>query len=117
MDDFDSKLESILGNPQIMEQVMRIANQLGNSDESAQDNPVPSNSPAPIPDAVNLRGLSNLLGSASIDKNQQALIRALSPYVGTQKAGKLERAMQAAKFAQMASGFFARGQFRQMGGG
>lgn len=117
MDDFDSKLESILGNPKIMEQVMSLANQLGNTDGNIPENPNPSDSQAQHSDSVNLRGLSNLLGSASIDKNQQALVHALSPYVGTQKAGKLERAMQAAKFAQMASGFFSRSQFRQMGGG
>lgn len=117
MDDFDSKLESILGNPQIMEQVMNLANQIGNSDEQNSQKTQTEQTAAPIMETGNLRGLSNLLGSASIDKNQQALIRALSPYVGNQKAGKLERAMQAAKFAQMASGFFARSQFKQMGGG
>lgn len=119
MDDLDSKLESILGNPQIMEQIMNIAGQVGgNSDTTGQDNnQTEQTAPAPIIDSGSLRNLSNLLGNTSIDKNQQALIRALSPYVGAQKTGKLERAMQAAKIAQMASGFLAQRQFGRMGGG
>lgn len=117
MDDLDSKLESILGNPQIMEQIMNIAGQVGgNSEVSPHDSKQPEQ-PAPIVDSGSLRNLSNLLGNTSIDKNQQALIRALAPYVGAQKTGKLERAMQAAKMAQMASGFLAQRQFGRMGGG
>lgn len=121
MDDLDSKLESILGNPQIMEQIINIAGQVGgNANAPSQDSKQTeqtASAPAPIIDSGGLRNLSNLLGNTSIDKNQQALIRALSPYVGAQKTGKLERAMQAAKMAQMASGFLTQRQFGRMGGG
>jgi len=39
----------------------------------------------------------------SIDKNQQALLRALSPYLSRQRIKKLENAMRAAKMAGFAA--------------
>ena len=53
--------------------------------------------------------LSTLAGNAAVDGNQQALLRALNPYLSNKKVDKLERAMRAAKIARMASGFLGQG--------
>ena len=50
-----------------------------------------------------LSRMASLMQRGSIDKNQQALLRALRPYLSRQKLEKLERAMHAAKMAGIAS--------------
>lgn len=121
MDELDQKLESILGNPDIMQQIMQLANQLekpsvGKNNTSETNEPEKKPSPAPLP-ADALHGLSALLSSASVDKNQQALLNALKPYISEIKVRKLEKAIQAAKMAQLASGYLNNGGLRQLIGG
>lgn len=50
--------------------------------------------------------LQKLIGVArqsGIDKNQQNLLKALSPYLSRERIVKLEKAMRAAKIAALAS--------------
>ena len=120
MSELDDKLNSILSNPAMMQQIMSLAQALNQSD--AQQ-PPPQQPPAQQPQVTqpqipqdhfaptNDRGLNpNLLSKiatlmqrGSIDKNQEALLRAIRPYLNNQKLEKLERAMHAAKMAGIAS--------------
>jgi len=114
MDEMEDKLGAILGNPQLMQQIMTMAQSLG---QSQPQPPMPAQSQPPLPEvsrsAFNMNGLGmdpamlqRILGIArqsGIDKNQQALLRALSPYIGTDRIQKLERAMRAAKIANAAT--------------
>ena len=120
MSELDDKLNSILSNPAMMQQIMSLAQAL-NQPEAQQ--PPPQQPPAQQPQVTqpqipqdhfaptNDRGLNpNLLSKiatlmqrGSIDKNQEALLRALRPYLNNQKLEKLERAMHAAKMAGIAS--------------
>lgn len=120
MSELDDKLNSILSNPAMMQQIMSLAQAL-NQSEAQQ--PPPQQPPAQQPQVpqpqipqdhfapTNDRGLNpNLLSKiatlmqrGSIDKNQEALLRALRPYLNNQKLEKLERAMHAAKMAGIAS--------------
>ena len=78
--------------------------------------PMPEPSPQPPePDFSQLQGLASLLQSNRIDTNQQALLRALSPYLSPWRVGKLERAMRASKMAGLAS-VFLRGDGQSPGG-
>ena len=119
MSELDDKLNSILSNPAMMQQIMSLAQAL-NQSEAQQ--PPPQQPPAQQPQVTqpqipqdhfaptNDRGLNpNLLSKiatlmqrGSIDKNQEALLRALRPYLNNQKLEKLERAMHAAKMAGIA---------------
>ena len=68
----------------------------------------------PCPDPPNfdpalLAKLGSLAGQGRIDKDQQALLTALHPYLSHRKVEKLERAMRAAKMARMASAFLGQG--------
>ena len=47
MDDMEQKLNAILGNPQMMSQLMNMAQSLGNSQDEPCDSP-PEKSPAPL---------------------------------------------------------------------
>lgn len=105
MDQMEDKLGAILNNPQLMGQIMNMAQSLGQSE------PHPSKQEPQLPniDPGMLRQLSSLAGQSGIDGNQQALLRALNPYLSGRKVEKLEKAMRAAKIARMASGFLGQG--------
>lgn len=112
MSEFDDKLNSILSNPQMMQQIMSLAQSLnqnssdlddkmqagtGTPRESQQSSGSPGISPSM------LGKLSSIMQHGTIDQNQQSLLKALSPYLSRQKLQKLERAMHAAKMAGLAS--------------
>ena len=112
MSELDDKLNSILSNPAMMQQIMSLAQALGSQSESQQpQSPPPPQSPPQNQMPSNDRMLNpNLLSRmaalmqrGSIDKNQESLLRALRPYLSKQKLEKLERAMHAAKMAGIAS--------------
>ncbi len=115
MSELDDKLNSILSNPAMMQQIMSLAQAL-NQQPEAQQQPPPQASPPPQPPPQSsmpstermlnpnmLSRMASLMQRGSIDKNQQALLRALRPYLSRQKLEKLERAMHAAKMAGIAS--------------
>lgn len=97
MEDMESKIGAILGNPDMMQQIMAMAQQF-------QSPPEPSPAiPAQDADFSVLQKLGPLLGKARIDSHQQALLQALGPYLSPQRIAKLQKAMRAAKLAGMAS--------------
>ncbi len=127
MSEFDDKLNSILSNPAMMQQIMSLAQALNQSEAQQPQQtqqtyqqpppppPVQQQSPAPSGDrGINpnlLSKVASLMQRGSIDKNQESLLKALRPYLSKQKLEKLERAMHAAKMAGIASEMVnARGQ-------
>lgn len=95
MTSLEDSLSQLLGDPKMMAQIMSLAQSLGQQAESAA--PEERAQPSQIPD------FSALAGAVSVDKEQQALLRALGPYISRERCGKLERAMRAAKMASLAS--------------
>lgn len=114
MAEMDDKLGAILNNPQMMQQIMSMAQSLGQAAPPQPEKPS-DNSPS-LPDPALLQKLSGLASTAGADREQQALIHALSPYVGSEKLRRLERAMRAAKMAQMASSFLGNGGLQALTG-
>ena len=107
MDDLQSKLEAMLSDPQTMQKIMGLAQTLGGPQPSADP---PSGPPAEVFPAIDpgmLRKLTGLARSSTIDKDQQTLLRALTPYLSRERIGKLEKAMRAARMARMAAGALA----------
>lgn len=94
MSSLEESLSQVLGDPQMMQKIMSLAQSLG---QQPQEQPPPQE---PLLDLKNLAGLANL---AAVDKDQQALLRALGPYISRERRSKLERAMRAAKMATAAS--------------
>lgn len=118
MDDMEEKLGNILSNPEAMQKIMALAQSLNQTEgQSASEPPAPPppkeamaparpSAPSALPpgfDLSMLQKLSSLSGRSSIDKNQRTLLNALAPYLSRQRISKLERAMQAARMAQLAS--------------
>ncbi|MBR2937273.1 MAG: hypothetical protein IKB80_02090 [Oscillospiraceae bacterium] len=104
MEDMESKIGAILNNPQMMEQIMSLAQNLGSEQAAA---PPPVQEGFPEIDFATVQKLTSLIGKTGIDGQQRTLLQALGPYLSSQRIHKLEKAMRAAKLAGMASVFFA----------
>ena len=119
MDDMESKLGAILGNPDMMSQIMSMAQKLGASSSTPAPPPPPPQSAIPnLPDGLDIGMLMKLAGmanSANVDKDQRALLVALRPYLTGERISKLEKAMRAAKLAGVASSILGSGILTQAG--
>ena len=105
MDELESRLGAILGNPEMMSKIMTLAQNL-NTQESQKAPDPPKNDSPPEFDMNMQKKLSALAGKSGADQNQQLLLKALRPYLSGTRLSKLERAMRAAKMAGMAGIFF-----------
>ena len=114
----EEKLGAILSNPQMMQQIMSMAQAMSPPPEPPQGRPEPPQEPAPpaLPDLAVMQKLAGVTRQSGIDKNQQALLRALSPYISRERSAKLEKAMRAAKMARLASAFLNAGGLEMLTG-
>ena len=103
MSELEEKLGQVLANPQMMQQIMSLAQTLGKNTQDKAPEPEKQ-----MPDVSMIQNLAGLVGSTGVDPNQKALLRALTPYVSRDRVHKLERAMEAARMAQLASGLLGR---------
>lgn len=106
MDQMDEKLGAILGNPALMQQIMDMAQSLGQSPPTPQPEPPPT---LPDIDPATIGKIMSIAGKTQIDHNQKALLHALQPYLTTERLKKLEKAMRAARIAGAASAFLPAG--------
>lgn len=108
MDDIQQQMNAILGNPEMMQKIMAMAQSL-NQPQPTQQEPSQSqkeeiqNFSFPELDLSMVQRLSGIAGKSNIDKNQKSLLSALTPYLSKERISKLEKAMRAAKMANMAS--------------
>lgn len=109
MDDTEAKLGAILNNPEMMQQIMAMAQSLspGTAESPPKQESIPPSNPLPFneSDLALMQRLSGFAAQTSVDKNQQVLLKALHPYLSQDRIHKLEKAMRAAKLAQLASTF------------
>lgn len=122
MSEMEEKLGQILSNPQMMQQIMSLAQAMSASQPQKQEpTPPPQPLQPTVPAIPNidpnlLRSLSSMTRQGGIDQNQQALLKALSPYLSQSRVNKLERAMRAAKMAGLASAFLNSGGLQMLSG-
>lgn len=107
MDDMESKLGAILGNPDMMQKIMALAQNFNQNDGGTKQEPPREESRSPFPsiDPAMLQKLTGMAQGSRIDSNQQLLLKALRPYLHDRRINKLERAMRAARVASMATAF------------
>lgn len=114
MAEFQDQINSILSNPQMMQQIMSIAGSLGQ--QQAAPPPAPQAPPVQqasqgMPfDPAAMQGMMELLRGTQLDSRQQNLLKALGAYLPQEKMSRLQKAMQASKVAKYASGALGRGQ-------
>ena len=120
MSEMEEKLGAILSNPQMMQQIMSLAQSMNQPQQEQKKEPPPKkDSPAaqfPDLDLGMIQKLSGFARQNGVDQNQQSLLRALSPYLSRDRISKLERAMRAAKMARMASLFLNSGGLQMLTG-
>ena len=108
MDDMQNQMNAILQNPEMMQKIMSIAQSLKPQEQPQKEATQVSAPPAPDIDLSMIQQLSGLAGKSNIDSNQRSLLSALTPYLSRERVQKLERAMRAAKMANLASAFLGR---------
>lgn len=127
MEDMEEKLGAILENPQLMQQIMQLAQSVNipkqsKSREPPEEAELPQKISLPDPnggiglDPALFAKLAGIAGKSNIDSNQKALLRALTPYLSRDRVAKLEKAMRAAKIASMASAFLNSGGMKLLSG-
>lgn len=132
MSELEERLGAILSNPQMMQQIMNLAQTMSASEQSSSSQAptqapppspsvpaaVPASAPLSMPPEIDLSQIKALAGLANqgIDRNQQALLRALGPYVSKRRVEKLEKAMRASRMAAFASGLIQSGALRSLSG-
>ena len=118
MSEFEDKLQSILGNPETMDQIMSIARSLG-GDSPSQEGTPPSEErrPQTVQSAAGIgdpfSALSELdprllqigmrlLSEYSRDDNQTvAFLQALRPFLRQERYSKMDKAVQIAKLSRL----------------
>ena len=95
MDDLEQKLNSVLSNPQLMQQIMSMAQSMGGAPAAPIEPPISAPSPSPLPsiDPKMLQALSGFAQYSGIDQNQRSLLNALHPYLNSDRISRLEKAM------------------------
>ncbi len=95
MSELEDRLNSILSDPGQMEKIAGLARSLMGAEGGA-----PEREPA---EASMLRRLSGLMaGSSGTPSREQALLRAMQPWLSEKRRAKLDRALQLARMAQLA---------------
>lgn len=106
MSEMEERLNALLSNPQLMQQIASMAQTMGAKPTEEPESQSPS---APAFDPKLLQTMAQTVGPMGIDSNQKSLLHALSPYLSPYRVQKLERAMQAARLAGAASAFLNAG--------
>ncbi len=98
MEGLEEKLNDLLKDPNLMEKLSEAAKSLSLPGPASED----PDSGLSFDPAM-LGRLSGLARQGSVDPQQQALLSALTPYLSQERVSRLQRAMQAAKMAKLAS--------------
>lgn len=113
MSDFEDKLQSILGNPEAMGQIMSIAQSIsgvshedGAPSDKEPEPPAPSSGdPFSMLGSLDPRllqlGMRLLSEYNSEDDGKTALLTALQPFVRQERYAKVDKAIQIAKLARV----------------
>ena len=104
MEGMEEKLGAILGNPQMMQQIMALAQSMGSQSPAPEPSPKQEG-----PDPAMMQKMMAAFQSSGVDTHQQALLSALNPYLTRDRISRLERAMRAAKLAGLATAFLGGG--------
>ena len=96
MDDLERQLNSILSDPKQMEQIAGLARSI-----MGDGTPNTPPEPGPGPDAALLGRIASLMQSGG-EGREQALLKAMAPYLSEKRRGKLDNALRLAKLARIA---------------
>lgn len=110
MSEMEDRLNSVLNNPQMMQQILSMAQSMSGQNQKEDSTQIIDSMPEI--DLGMLQKISGLAGQSGIDKDQRSLLHALSPYLSQERINKLEKAMRAAKMARMATALMNSGALK-----
>ena len=113
MENMEQAIEGVLSNPDLMQKIMGMAQALGGFPgpaEGQKEELSGEEAPSMSPDLSPMARIGSMLSQANIDSDQQNLLSALSPYMSSPRIGKLKRAMQAARLAELATSMLGSSQ-------
>ena len=114
MDDLQERIESVLNDPQQMQEILSLARSLGvelpdagaESAEKARPEAEMPPTPTSLPQGlggVMTQPIAELLKEAGkLEKKQENLLNALKPFLKPNRREKIDRAMQAARLSHLA---------------
>lgn len=102
MAEFDDKLNAILSNPQMMQQIMNLAGSFQQNQNNAPPPPQQAVQSGMPFDPSAMQGMLDLLRHTQPDRRQQDLLSAMGAYIPGDKLNRLNRAMQASRIAKYA---------------
>ena len=111
VEEMEEKLGAILNDPNMMQQIMAMAQSLGNTAPEKQQE---EKKAGQAMDTAMLQKVSGILGNSGVDQQQKLLLQALGPYLSRDRVTKLENAMRAAKMARLASSFLGNGGLQSL---
>ncbi len=116
MSEMEERLNALLNNPQLMQQILSMAQSMGGEPPNKASEPKEQPAAALPFDPNLLQSIAQTAGQTGVDNNQKALLHALGPYLSSCRVHKLERAMRAAKLAGVASSFLSAGGLQMLTG-
>lgn len=116
MSEMEDKIGAILGNPEMMQQIMSMAQSLGaNSSPAPEPEPKEPETDSGFKiDPAMIGKIMGLANQTGLDSNQKALLHALRPYLNGERIRKLEKAMRSAKLANLASSALGSGMLSSL---
>ena len=115
MSQLEERLNTLLSNPQLMQQIASLAQSMGSDSQNGPPEPKEQQPMATLDPKV-LQTMAQTFGQSPIDSNQKQLLQALRPYLSHGRVQKLERAMEAARLAGAASAFLSAGGLQLLSG-
>lgn len=100
MAELEEQLNSILSNPQMMQQILSMAGSFAQQPPPAPK--PPENQGLPF-DPGAMQGMLELLRGTQLEPRQRNLLGALGAYLPGDKISRLQKAMQASRVAQYAA--------------
>ena len=101
MAEFEDRLGAILSNPDLMGQIMSMAESM--NQQSPPPPPQPSGFGAMPFDPGAMAGMMQMVRATQLEPRQRNLIQALRGFVPDDRLARLEKAMQASLIAKFAS--------------
>lgn len=103
MDDLTGRLQSLLTDPESMQNLAELAAMLGGGDPADGDAAAPDSAAAPPPvDLTKLMAVGQAMGAMKDDENT-ALLLALRPHLSPQRQARVTRAVQLLRLLRVAA--------------
>ncbi len=101
MDELESRISSVLGDPEQMEKITRLAQSFMTG--SGNGASPPNTDTGAMPDAEMLSRIAQLMNQGDDrEKGERAMLEAIAPYLSDKRRGKMEKALRIAKLVRIA---------------